>query len=353
MSEPPIGRLDSFARVSLATLPTAIEPMPNLSRALGGPALFVKRDDLTGLGLGGNKARQVEFWLGDARAKGADTVLITGAVQSNYVRTAAAGAARLGMACHVQLEERVPDTDHTYRVSGNVLLDRLFGATLHACDSGEDEAGADANLAALAARLRARGKRPYVIPLGPGHAPIGALGYVDAARELSRQWSTASGALEGAPDAIVIGSGSGHTHAGLLVGLRALGHAMPVLGACVRRGADLQRPRVAARAGEVAELLGVAAPSVADIEVSDRAFGPGYGRMDEPTVEAMTLAARCEGLVLDPTYTAKVMACLIAEVRHGRWPASARVLFVHTGGTPGLFAYEPAVTAALDSAARG
>lgn len=344
MTSTAIGRLAEFARARLACLPTPIEAMPNLSRLLGGPSLFVKRDDLTGLGLGGNKARQVEFWLGDAQSKGADTVLITGAVQSNYVRTVAAGAARLGMACHVQLEERVRDPDRTYRLSGNVLLDRLLGATLHFYPDGEDESGADANLWSIAEQLRNDGRTPYVIPLGPGHAPLGALGYVAAAAEMDRQWREA----DGPPDAIVIASGSAHTHAGLLVGLRALGHAIPVTGVCVRRVADLQAPRVAARAGEIADLLGVPRPDARDVEVFDGALGPGYGQMGADTIEALTLAARLEGLVLDPVYTAKTLAGLVAEVRRSRWRAGERVLFVHTGGVPALFAYEPAVTAALD-----
>jgi D-cysteine desulfhydrase family pyridoxal phosphate-dependent enzyme len=347
-NRPSVGRLDAFPRAGVASIPTPIEAMANLSAALagdrGGPDLFIKRDDLTGLGMGGNKARQVDFWLGDARAKGADVVLITGAVQSNYVRTAAAGAARMGMACHIQLEERVKDPDHTYRVSGNVLLDRILGATLHSYPDGEDEAGADANLHAIADGLRAEGRTPYIIPLGPGHDPIGALGYVDAAREILGQVEAGTTDLSAVPDEIVIASGSAHTHAGLLVGLRALGCDVPVLGVCVRRAAELQRPRAKARCDEIAALIGVDPPSDADIAVFDGALGPGYGVPGADTVEAMTLTARTEGIILDPVYTAKVMAGLIAEARRGRWRAGQRVLFVHTGGAPAVFAYEPVLS---------
>jgi len=345
----PIGKLDTFPRADIAALNTPLEAMPRLSKALGGPQLFIKRDDLTGLGLGGNKARQVDFWLGDALAKGADTVLITGAVQSNYVRTAAAGAAKLGMDCHVQLEERVKDPDHTYRVSGNVLLDKLLGATIYSYPEGEDEAGADANLGRIADELRAKGQKPYIIPLGPGHDPIGALGYVDAAREVVGQIYDKMTDLKDLPDAVVIASGSSHTHAGFLVGLRALGVTCPVVGICVRRTVDQQAPRVKARCDEIADLLGIDRLTDQDIEVYDGALGPGYGKPGDDTIEAMTMAARNEGLIVDPVYTGKVMAGLIAQARAGRWTPDQRVLFIHTGGAPSMFAYEPILTARLDA----
>lgn len=349
---PAVGRLDTFPRAGVASLPTPIDEMPNLAASIagegGGPRVFIKRDDLTGLGLGGNKARQVDFWLGDAKAKGCDVVLITGAVQSNYVRTAAAGAARMGMACHIQLEERVKDPDHTYRVSGNVLLDKLMGATLHSYPEGEDEAGADANLNAIADGLRADGKTPYIIPLGPGHDPIGALGYVDAAREILGQIEAGSTDLDAMPDEVVIASGSAHTHAGFLVGLRALGCRIPVLGICVRRTADQQKPRAKARCDEIADLIGVERVSDDDVQVFDGALGPGYGKPGDDTIDAMKLAARTEGIILDPVYTAKVMAGLIHHARAGRWRADQRAMIVHTGGAPAVFAYEPVLSGYLD-----
>ena len=164
--------LSEFSRTALAHRPTPLEPMPNVSADLGGPEVWVKRDDCTGLGMGGNKARQLEFYFGDALAQGADTVLITGAVQSNYVRATAAAAAKLGMGCEIQLEERVHGMDETYRRSGNVLLDRLFGARLHSYPEGEDEGGADAELEVIAERLRGQGRSPYVIHLAEGHRPL-------------------------------------------------------------------------------------------------------------------------------------------------------------------------------------
>ncbi|MEO0819608.1 MAG: D-cysteine desulfhydrase family protein [Pseudomonadota bacterium] len=325
-------RLAQFPRHRAAHLPTALEPARRLGAALG-IDLWMKRDDCTGPGFGGNKIRQLEFYLGRAVAEGADTVLITGAVQSNFVRATAALARPLGMDCHIQLEERVPKADPLYRGSGNVLLDRLLGATLHSYPEGEDEAGADAALKALAARLRAEGRRPYIVPLGAGHPPTGALGYVEAAAETLVQ-----AAPLGGMDRIVVGSGSALTHAGLLVGVAALGAATRVSGICVRRPALAQAKRVTRRAGELAAMLGVPAPAPDSVHLDDASLAPGYGRLNAATREAITLAAQHEGLFLDPVYTGKVMAGLIALARAGRL-AGERVVFLHTGGEPALFAY--------------
>ncbi len=342
---PGLGRLEDLPRVRLGHAPTPLEAMPNLQAALGCGPLHVKRDDCTGLAFGGNKVRQLEFYLGEARAEDADTVLITGAVQSNFVRLAAAAARHLGMDCHIQLEERVPKHDPIYRESGNVLLDRLLGATLHSYGEGEDEAGADRRLGEIAAELKASGRRPYIIPLAPGHKPLGALGYVVAARELlaqMRDWDLTF-------DEIVVPSGSGNTHAGLLFGLRALGCAITVTGVCVRRAASLQHDRIAGRCRDIADLLGLE-PMVGDDDVRliDESFYPGYGQLNEPTLRAIESAARCEGLILDPVYTGKAMAGLIQRASEGDPERS--LLFMHTGGTPALFAYGEALTKALTPA---
>ena len=320
---------------------------PNLGAALG-IDLWVKRDDCTGLAFGGNKVRQLEFHFGEARAHGADTVLVTGAVQSNLVRIAAAAARKLGMAVHIQLEERVADGGETYRTSGNLLLDRVLGATLHPFPGGEDEAAADAALERRAAMLAAEGRRPYVIHSAPGHAPLGGLGYVLAAEEI----------LEQAPgtgfDAVVCASGSALTHAGMLVGLRALGERAPVLGICVRRDAASQGARVAGVASALAAMIDCPdAFDAGDVDVSDAVLAPGYGRLNEAAREAMALAARHEGLLLDPVYTGKAMAGLIAHARSGRIAAGSRVLFVHTGGQPALFAYADSLGSWLSEAPDG
>ena len=329
--------LVEFERATLAHRPTPLEPMPNISVDLGGPDVWVKRDDCTGLGMGGNKARQLEFYFGDALARGADTVLITGAVQSNYVRATAAAAAKLGMGCEIQLEERVRGMDETYRCSGNVLLDQLFGARLHSYPEGEDETGADAELDAIAERLRSQGKSPYVIYLSEGHQPLGALGYVEAAREILEQAAVLGADFE----AIVVPSGSGATHAGLLVGLRAAGSEVPVHGISVRRDAKSQAERIlrtARTTGE--ELLGVAdLVNETDVVVHDDWLAPGYGHPSEDTLEAIKIVAQREGLLLDPVYSGKAFAGLVGLVRRGDLRSHASILFIHTGGTPALFGY--------------
>ncbi len=335
--------LAAYPRVTLAPAPTPIEETARLGDELG-IRLLLKRDDLSSIPFGGNKVRQLEFYFGEAQAQGADTVLITGAVQSNYARAAAAVAARLGMEAHVQLEERVPDMGETYYGSGNVLLDDLLGAVRHEFPEGENEAGADAALGALAEELRAAGRHPYIIPLGPDNPPLGALGYVAAAAELVEQMPDLSRRV----DAVVVPSGSSLTHSGLLVGLRALDQRVPVLGICVRRDAVAQRARVARKSAEVAGLLGSEGiVTDEDIQVFDHVLAPGYGRLNDAVFEAIKLTARTEALYLDPTYTGRTMAGLIHLARAGTIEAGSTVLFVHTGGTPALFAYEPELRARL------
>ena len=343
----PLAGVARFPRVRLGHAPTPLDPALNLGAALG-IDLRIKREDCTGLAFGGNKVRQLEFHFGEARARGADTVLVTGAVQSNLVRIAAAAARKLGMAVHIQLEDRVADGGETYRTSGNLLLDRVLGATLHAFPEGEDEAAADAAMERRAAMLAAEGRNPYVIHSAPGHAPLGGLGYVLAAEEI----------VEQAPgtgfDAVVCASGSALTHAGILVGLRALGERAPVLGICVRRDGASQAARVARVAGALAAMIDCPdAFDADDVDVSDAVLAPGYGRLNEAVREAMALAARHEGLLLDPVYTAKAMAGLIAHVRSGRVAAGSRVLFVHTGGQPALFAYAESLGSWLSEAPDG
>lgn len=330
------GLLDRLARFPQAPLghvqPTPLERADHLSADLG-IDLWLKRDDVTGLGMGGNKVRQLAFYVGEAIAQGADALLITGAVQSNFMRTAAAVGAKLGLSVHLQLEERVPSNDPLYQRGGNVFLDDLFGAERRSYPAGEDEAGADRALQAWADELRAKGKKPYIIPLGPGHRPLGALGYCMAAAEYLAQCQEHT--------VHVVASGSGATHGGLLFGLRALGCQDPVLGLCVRRSAGEQIPRMFDRCREIGELLGMENPvHEDDIALFDDSLAPGYGQMSKPLIEAIQMMARREGVVLDPVYTGKVFAGLLALRRRHIIPDGERVVFWHTGGGPGLFAYQ-------------
>ncbi|MFT5391865.1 MAG: D-cysteine desulfhydrase family pyridoxal phosphate-dependent enzyme [Gammaproteobacteria bacterium] len=337
-----LDALDAFGRVELGHTPTALESTPRLGELLG-VNLFVKRDDCTGLALGGNKVRQLEYYLGEAVQAHADVVLITGAIQSNFVRAAAAAARRLGMDIHIQLEDRVPGADGPYYHSGNVLLDHLLGAHIHRYANGEDEAGADQQLDTIADELRQAGKRPYVVHLGIDAAPIGALGYVRAGFELAQQFAQ----MKWTPDTVVVPSGSGLTHAGLLVGLRAAGVKARVHGICVRRGADAQLARIRQRTREVANLVNYEGIKEGDVTVSDLTLAPGYGRLNPETLDMLRQAAHCEGLILDPVYSAKTLAGLKALVTSGEILTGAQTLFVHTGGQPALFGYQSALTEAL------
>ena len=330
-----IGRLYNLPRARLFSGTPPLEAMFNLGKILNTSGnLFIKRDDCTELAFGGNKVRQLEFYLGEAVAQHADTILITGAVQSNFVRLAAAGARKLGMECHIQLEERVKKNNPDYYKSGNVFLDHLLGATMHSYPDGEDEYGADQQLQTIAKELSADGKTPYIIPLSPGHPPLGALGYVVAAQEILEQ-------LDGQKldiDEIIVASGSGATHSGLLFGLRALGSNIKVTGICVRRAASDQMPRIINRCHEISAILDVENPVFkSDIILDDAYLAPGYGQAGKDCVDAIKLCARTEAIILDPTYTGKSMAGFINRAKS--ITADQSILFVHTGGSPAVFAY--------------
>lgn len=327
---------DKFPRAILAHTPTPIEYLENLSKELAGPEIWVKRDDCTGLAFGGNKARQLEYYMGEAVDQGADTILITSAVQSNYLRSAVAAARKLAMDVEVQLEERVPDRPDEYYKSGNPYLMRLMGAKLHSYPVGEDEEGADNAMFERAEALKRKGKNPYVVPLAGSHTPIGALGYVDCAEELLAQVKEKKLEI----DLIVTASGSGTTHTGLVAGLRALGRNIPVYGICVRRDKDVQFDRVFNKSKLVAEMIGWNGEiTEEDIRLTDATLAPGYGRLNSAVKEAIDLSAKLEGLLVDPVYTGKALAGLIHLIRSGEVADNKRILFIHTGGTPALFGY--------------
>ena len=280
--------------------------------------------------------RQLEYYFGEIQKQGADTVITTGATQSNHARVTAAMASKLGLRCEVQHEKRVPGRDQAYYDSGNVLLLKLMGVRLHDYPAGEDEHGADAALEEIADRVRADGGKPYIIPLAPVHPPLGALGYVDMVDELLEQ----SREQDLRIDAIVTPTGSASTHGGILVGLRSRDSDIPVYGICIRRDAESQYERVLDRSRAAAGLLGRQdLIEDDDINVDDGYLGPGYGLPNEKLMEAIQLAAGCEALFLDPVYSGKAMAGLIGLVRQGAFERDRNVVFLHTGGTPALFAY--------------
>lgn len=315
--------------------PTPLTRLGNLSDQFD-IDLFIKRDDLAGPTFGGNKARQLEYYLGAAEAEDADTVLITGAVQSNFARLAVAVARARGIDAIVQLEDRVAGKSDHYRQSGNVLLSNLMGAEILTYPDGEDEEGADAALHDRADALRAEGRKPYVIHLSEGHPPLGALGYVDAATEILNQSSDF--------DFYVVASGSGSTHAGLLAGLRGAGSQAHVVGSCVRRAATAQGPRIERVIKRLSKIYSPAATVTPDdIYVWDGALIPGYGQLGPHSKTAISLMATKEGLMLDPVYTAKSFAAVPALVASGDIPKGARVCFVHTGGLGAFYAYEEAL----------
>ena len=330
--------LARFPRVRLAHLPTPLEPLPRLSEALG-VELWIKRDDCTGLAGGGNKTRKLEFLLGEAFEQGADTLVTQGAVQSNHVRQTAAAAAAHGLKCEVILEERTGSKATDYVHNGNVLMDRLFGAGIRLVDGGSDM---PAELEKTAAEVRARDGRPYVIP-GGGSNAIGALGYVDCAREIVVQ----ADELDLPIGRIVTATGSAGTHAGLVAGLAVMGADIPVLGIGVRAPKPKQEANVLKLAQETAALLGRPDAVTDAMIVADCDYvGEGYGLIDGAVIEALKLAARTDGIVLDPVYTGKAMKGLIALAKAGRFEGEA-VVFLHTGGAQGLFGYQSEMEGAL------
>jgi L-cysteate sulfo-lyase len=324
--------LRGFPRVQLAHLPTPLEVLPRLSEKLGGPEIWVKRDDCTGLATGGNKTRKLEFSMGEALERGADTIITVGAVQSNHVRQTAAAACKLGMKCEVLLEHRVSDPSELYRNSGNVLLDRIFGASLR-----EYAAGTDFELAMekVAGEVRAAGGVPYIIPGGASN-PVGALGYVGCGEELLQQCEEQDVRF----DHIVTATGSAGTHAGLAVGLRGSGSDLPILGIGVNARQDAQEDKVYKLAVETAALVEKPGCVVREDIIADCNYiGPGYGQPTDAMNEAVLLLARTEGLLFDPVYSGKALAGMIDYVRQGRFDKSQRIVFLHTGGAAGLFAY--------------
>lgn len=312
---------------------TPIEKLERFSTLLGGPDIYIKRDDLLGLAGGGNKTRKLEFLVADALAKGADTLVTCGAVQSNHCRLTLAAAVKEGLKCRLVLEERVANS-YSPDASGNNFLFRLLGVeAVTVVKAGVDLA---AEMQEVADQVAALGRKAYIIP-GGGSNPLGALGYVSCAEEILAQSYDLGIRL----DHVVCASGSTGTHAGLICGLIGNNSHIPLTGINVRRTREEQEPNVYKLAQEVACLLNIQGgiPRDAITALGDW-VGPGYSLPTPEMVEAVRMLAQVEGILLDPVYTGKTMAGLIALVRRGTFKKGEHVLFVHTGGAPALYAYQ-------------
>ncbi|MGQ0841991.1 D-cysteine desulfhydrase family protein [Actinokineospora sp.] len=333
--------LSAFPRVPLGHWPTPIDDCPRLSAALGGPRVLVKRDDVGGIGAGGNKLRKLEFLLGAALADGADTVVTFGAVQSNHGRQTAAACARLGLRCELVLTRSVPRAGEAYERSGNIALDRLYGATVHLCADDADTAETYRRVIDTAAT---DGRTVATFPVG-GSSPLGVLGYVAATVELFAQLDSLG--LE--VHRLVVPVGSAGTAAGVALAVDLLGRNVIVDGGCVSHTAEESLADIRRLAAASAELMGRPAPALDRLRTTDRAVGPGYGIPTDQVWDALRLFARTEAITLDPVYTGKAAAAFIDQVRAGEITAAETVVFLHTGGLPGLFAYAPELADRLNS----
>ncbi|XCW73537.1 D-cysteine desulfhydrase [Kosakonia cowanii] len=318
-----------FPRLEFIGAPTPLDYLPRLSDYVGRD-IYIKRDDVTPLAMGGNKLRKLEFLAADALREGADTLVTAGAIQSNHVRQTAAVAAKLGLHCVALLENPTGTRAENYLTNGNRLLLDLFNAQIEMCDALTDPA---AQLSELATRIEAQGFRPYVVPVGGSNA-LGAMGYVESALEIAQQ-------CEGVLDlsSVVVASGSAGTHAGLAVGLEQLMPDAELIGVTVSRSVAEQKPKVVTLQQEIARQLELQAQ--ADIQLWDEYYAPGYGLPNDEGMEAVKLLARLEGILLDPVYTGKAMAGLLDGIEQKRFKDNGPILFVHTGGAPALFAYHP------------
>lgn len=324
----PWSTFHAIGRVGLANLPTPLQPLRRLTEALGGPQIWVKRDDCTGLAFGGNKARKLEYVLGKAIANGVEMIVTSGAIQSNHARMTAAGCAMLGLECHLVPETPANVAGDTYFRSGNRLLDDLFGATVHEVAAG--------GIGALIAELLAGWANRKVMVIPPGAStPLGALGYVRAARELTEQ----ADAIGLRIDRIMLATGSGGMLGGLLAGLKALQHRARIYAVALKNDPICaERALVCARG--VIDLMAMPVKvEAADFDVTFEYIGDGYSIVTPEIVEAVSLIAKREGLLFDPVYTGKMAVALIEMVRRGDLSADDNVVMLHSGGAPALYAF--------------
>jgi L-cysteate sulfo-lyase len=343
--------LSTFPRVRLAHLPTPLEPLDRISKLLAGPRLWIKRDDCTGLSTGGNKARKLEFVLGDAISTGADTVVTAGAWQSNHSRQTAAAAARLGLKCHLMLWNLTGHSKREYLRNGNILLDRLHGATIHelaGLDGTDVITYLNGEVDKCTQRLREQGARPYAIPVGASN-PTGALGYVECARELVAQAKEAGLKI----DVIVHRSGSAGTQAGLVAGLAVMDAQIDVIGIGGGESPTELEEMAFRMATETASLLGKPAAVKRSAVVATDPNPIQYGRLTSEISEVIDLFARNEGILVDPVYTAPALVGMIELIRQGKFRRGSNVVFIHTGGTASLFSYVDSFATGFDKVERG
>ena len=329
-----LSRVETFPHVSLALLPTPLHPLANLGSRLGGPDLWVKRDDLTGLEGGGNKTRKLEYLVGDAIASGADMLVTVGAIQSNHTRQTAAAAAKVGLKCALLHCAWTKDAGRQYRRVGNILISHLMGAQLFV-EETERPIEDQGPLEEFAARLKRKGHRPYLIPGGGSEHRLGSLGYVKCAAEICAQ--AREHGMEF--DYVVHCTGSSSTQAGLLAGFAALGVNAHVVGISDDNETEIKKARVRALANDVLRDLGLTeriAPR--DVEVI-ASSGNAYGDPDANIIESIELLARTEGLIADPVYEGRAVHGLLTLAEEGRFDKNAKVLLMHLGGSPALHAY--------------
>ena len=322
--------LEEFERIKLGHFPTPIEHLKNMSKYLGGPNIFIKRDDCTGLATGGNKTRKLEFLMPDAIKNKAELVVTIGAVQSNHARQTAAACTLMGLKCLIILEQRLKDPPEAYMSSGNVFLNKLFGADIKVCPRNDNPLEFAQN---LIKEIKAKGTNVYFIP-GGGSNPIGALGYVECLNEIVKE----NGKYNFSE--IIHATGSSGTQAGLLAGRKYLNSEIPVIGVCVRYEKEIQINKVYTESVKTCEMLKCKILDKSEVVVDDGYIGPGYGEPTESMKEAVSLLAKKEGILLDPVYSGKAFAGLIGMIRKKQLKKDENILFIHTGGAVSLSAYE-------------
>ena len=322
--------LEKFERIKLGHFPTPIEHLKNITKYLGGPNIFIKRDDCTGLATGGNKTRKLEFLIPDAIKNKAELVVTVGAVQSNHARQTAAACALMGLKCLIVLEQRLKDPPDAYMKSGNVFLNKLFGADIKVCPKNEDVSEYSEK---LIKDINSKGTNVYFIP-GGGSNPVGALGYVECLNEIIKENKKYNFSQ------IVHATGSSGTQAGLLAGRKYFNCNIPITGICVRHKKDIQVDKVYTEAKKTCEKLQCKILDKSDVIVYDEYIGSGYGEPTKGMIEATKLLAREEAILLDPVYSGKAFAGLIDLIKNKKFTKNDNVLFIHTGGAVSLSAYE-------------